>query len=155
MTSETSRIEFRAWALPTYIRRSAASRYALGFTLNGSIYVAYVGDAELEQVISVDRASRGAGLSLRFKPTKAQKFFLLKYADVLCSQDLFNTEVSISKYNAGEVFEKMVTESFGQTWVKDNIPFTQAGDINVNGEEIQIKFERASLATERQLIALR
>jgi len=155
MTTETSRIEFRAWAMPTYKKASAASRYALGFTLNDSVYVAYVGDDELDQVITVDRASRGAGLLLRFKPTRAQKLFLLKFAQVLCSKSLFESEVNASKYNAGEVFEKMVTESFGQTWVKDNIPFTEAGDIEVNGEQIQIKFERASLANERQLMALR
>ena len=153
--TDLDRMNFRAWALPAYKRASAASKYALGFTLDGSVYVAYVGDDELDHVITIDRASRGAGLLLRFKPTRAQKMFLLRFAEVLCSADLFRAMVEESKYNAGEVFEKLVTESFGQTWVKDNVPFTEAGDITVNGEEIQIQFERASLANERQLLALR
>lgn len=155
MMTETAKTEFRAWAMKTYMEKSAAHDYILGFQFKGSVYMAEVNAETFTEVITVDRASRGAGLLLRFKPTTAHKVFLLKYAKVLCSADLFTAEVENSKYNAGETFEKMVTEFFGQEWTKDNVPFTKAGDINVNGKEIQIKYERASLANERQLLALR
>jgi hypothetical protein len=55
------------------------------------------------------------------------------------------------KYNKGEMFEKAVTEYYGQEWQKDNVPFHKAGDINVGGVEIQIKFEKAALATSKTI----
>ena len=72
-------------------------------------------------------------------------------AEVLCSEKFFNEQVASSKYNRGEIFEKLVTEHYGQVWVKDNIPFTEQGDINVNGVEIQIKFEKATFINEAQM----
>lgn len=48
-------------------------------------------------------------------------------------------------WNKGEMFEKMVTEYFGQTWEKDTIGFWVQGDINLNGVEVQIKLADATL----------
>ena len=60
----------------------------------------------------------------------------------------------MSKYNRGEVFEKLITEYFGQTWVKDNIPYTEAVDIEVDGIAYQIKFEKATFTNEKTLARL-
>ena len=103
-------------------------------------------------ILKLDKASRGAGYALRFCPNNAQKAFLLaKGATVLCSKEFFETSVKNSIYNKGEIFEKMVTESFGQEWEKDNIPFTEAGDLEVNGIAYQIKFEKATFTNEKIL----
>ena len=103
-------------------------------------------------ILKLDKASRGAGYSLRFCPNKNQKAFLLsKGAYPLCSKDFFETSVKESKYNKGEIFEKMVTEYFGQIWEKDNIPFTEDGDLTVNGIAYQIKFEKATFTNEKTL----
>ena len=59
------------------------------------------------------------------------------------------------KYNKGEIFEKLVTEQFGQTWVKDNVPFTDDGDLTVDGIAYQIKFESASFINEKQMMRMR
>lgn len=56
-----------------------------------------------------------------------------------------------SKYNRGEIFEKMVTELNGQEWEKDNVPFTDDGDLTVDGIAYQIKFEKATFTSEKQL----
>ena len=61
----------------------------------------------------------------------------------------------MSKYNFGEVFEKLETERVGQTWVKDNVPFTEDGDLTVDGIAYQIKFEKATFLTEAQALRLR
>jgi hypothetical protein len=55
------------------------------------------------------------------------------------------------KYNKGEIFEKLVTEYFGQVWSKDNVPFYIDGDINVNGKKIQIKLDSATLMNTKQI----
>ena len=56
-----------------------------------------------------------------------------------------------SKYNRGEIFEKLVTEFYGQKWEKDNVPFTDDGDLTVNGIAYQIKFQKATFTSEKQL----
>ena len=66
----------------------------------------------------------------------------------LCSVD----ELTVSKYNRGENFERVITETLTETvWVKDSIPFYRQGDIQLNGEEIQIKFDAAELTNEKTL----
>ena len=80
--------------------------------------------------------------------------FLMPKAQMLCSEKYFEELVANSKYNRGEIFEKLVTEYFGQVWVKDNIPFTEAGDIEVNGISYQIKFQKATFCNEKSLASL-
>jgi hypothetical protein len=63
--------------------------------------------------------------------------------------------LTAEKYNKGEIFEKLVTEYFGQAWKKDTIPFWIQGDINVNGKEIQIKLDSATLMNTKQIARLK
>ena len=51
--------------------------------------------------------------------------------------------VENSKYNKGEIFEKLITESYGQKWEKDNVPFFSGADLTVNNIAYSIKFEKA------------
>jgi len=73
---------------------------------------------------------------------------------VLCSTKFFEEQVAESKYNRGEIAEKLVTEYVGQTWIKDNVPFTDAGDIEINGIAYQIKYEKATFTNEKSLASL-
>lgn len=126
--------------------------YIYGFYFQGNVYMVEATAEIMPYILKLDKASRGAGYALRFCPTTAQKALLLsKGAKVLCSKEFFETSVKGSKYNKGEIFEKMVTESFGQAWEKDNIPFTDAGDLEVNGIAYQIKFEKATFTNEKSL----
>lgn len=125
--------------------------YIFGFTYKGLVYAVCTTSKVLPQVLILDKASRGAGYSIRFKPNTDQKLFLLTHATALCSEEFFLQEVKNSPYNRGEIFEKLITERCGQTWVKDNVPFTQAGDVEVNGVAYQIKFEKATFITEKSL----
>lgn len=126
--------------------------YMFGFEDNGTIYCAIANANILNLVCTLDRASRGAGYSLRFKPNKAQKE-LLKTFDLIaiCSTKFFNQLVNDTKYNKGEIFEKLMTEYFGQVWKKDNVPFTEDGDLTVDGIAYQIKFEKATFTNEKSL----
>lgn len=134
-----------------YDRLAFTHKYIMGFSYKGNIYMAYTTSKALPYILCLDKASRGAGYSIRFKPTTAQKLMLLQCSEVLCSEAFFNAEVANSKYNAGEIFEKMVTEFFGQKWEKDNIPFTEAGDIKVGRVSYQIKFQKATFITEKSM----
>ena len=126
--------------------------YIYGFTFHGMVYMVTTTADVMPYVLKLDNASRGCGYALRFCPTNAQKTFLLsKGAEPLCSRNFFETTAQNSKYNRGEIFEKMVTEKFHQVWKKDNIPFTENGDITVNGIAYQIKFEKATFINEKTL----
>ena len=135
-----------------YNELSYTHNYIYGFYFQNVVYMVEATAEFMPYILKLDKASRGAGYSLRFCPNKNQKAFLLsKGAYPLCSKDFFETSVKESKYNKGEIFEKMVTEYFGQIWEKDNIPFTEDGDLTVNGIAYQIKFEKATFTNEKTL----
>ena len=130
-----------------YRKYSAADSYIVGFISNKMLY--FVNLAEIApRFLNVEQASRNQGENLRLRIKRQYKKQLLnKGAVLLGSADLLNAE----KYNKGEIFEKLVTEHFGQTWEKDNVPFWVQGDIEVNGEQIQIKLDSATLMNTKQI----
>ena len=135
---------------------SFTHNYIFGFCYKGLVYSVKATSDILPCVLKLDKASRGAGYALRFKPTNEQKLFLIaRGAKAICSADLFNNMVTGSKYNRGEIFEKIETEYAGQTWTKDNVPFYMDGDLTVNGVAYQIKFEKATFTNEKQMMALK
>lgn len=138
--------------LEQYEQLSYTNKYIFGFSEKNVIYCVITNEKVLPLVCTLDKASRGQGYALRFKPTNAQKN-LLKMENIfpLCSVDFFNSIANSSKYNKGEIFEKLVTEYFGQEWTKDNIPFTESGDIIINNIHYQIKFEKATFTNEKSL----
>ena len=140
-----------------YHERSFTNLYIGVYTFRGTVYATICNGEQLfANGVKLDKASRGAGYSLRFKPNNADKLALMSLGTiVLCSVEMFNQLVAESKYNRGEIAEKLVTEYYGQTWVKDNVPFTEDGDITVNGVAYQIKFEKATFITEAQMMRMR
>lgn len=138
-----------------YDNASYTHNYIFGFSDRGIIYLAIADSSILPYVCKLDVASRNAGYSLRFKPSKTQKEFLKQFSLIpICSCEAFENLFANSKYNRGEIFEKLVTEYFGQIWEKDNVPFTEAGDIEVDGIAYQIKYEKATFANEKTLLNL-
>lgn len=147
----TNKVAMFNYLIKNYNKLAGAHHYIWGFIVKGIVYIAVTDETALPYVCRLDKASRGAGYALRFKPTMDQKLFLMANAQMLCSADYFNIAVAESHYNKGEIFEKMVTEKAGQEWHKDNVPFTECGDININGIEYQIKFESATFTNEKSL----
>lgn len=131
-----------------------ADQYIWGFEYKGNIYMAITGANVLPFVTCLDKASRGAGYALRFCPNAQQKVALMPMATLLCSKKYFDELVDASKYNRGEIFEKLVTEHFGQVWEKDNVPFTKDGDITVDNIAYQIKFQKATFCNEKSIANL-
>ena len=131
-------------------------KYILAYSVKGTVYFTICNRNMVDRVTCLDKASRGAGYSLRFKPNMGQKLMLMaENATCLCSEKLVADMKTESIYNGGEVVEKLITEYFGQEWKKDNVPFTEDGDITINGVAYQIKFEKATFINEKQLMKLR
>jgi hypothetical protein len=138
-----------------YNTNAYTHEYMFGFRFNGNIWLVNVTSEFLPYALTLDKASRGAGYALRFKPNRGVKTELLAQgATVICSEKLFDKLCAESQYNKGEIFEKLVTEMFGQTWEKDNVPFTEDGDLTVDGIAYQIKFEKATFINEKQMLRM-
>ncbi len=139
-----------------YTNAAATHNYVFTFEYARNVWALCFRDLnsdKLQTLTKLDRASRGAGLALRFKPTNADKVALVAMgAQVLCSVAYFNDVFASVKYNRGEVAEMLVTEQmFGQKWVKDSVPFTVDGDINADGVKWQHKHQGATFCNERTL----
>ena len=90
-------------------------------------------------------------MKVRIRTSKEQRAEMVASgrAVLLGSMEMLNTA---DKYNKGERFEKIITERLtGEEWHKDSVPFWKAGDIAVNGEQIQVKFDDAELTNEKAL----
>lgn len=139
----------------SYNKLSYTHNYIFGFNFKGNLYAVVTTSEVLPYILTLDSASHGAGYALRFNPTNEQKVLLLsKGAELICSTKFFLETVENSKYNKGEIFEKLCTENVGQKWEKDNVPFTDGGDLTVNGIAYQIKFEKATFTNEKTLARL-
>ena len=138
-----------------YNKKAFTNNYIFGFVYAGNIWAVETTHELLPIISKLDKASKGGGYSLRFKPDKSQKLVLMAHQPrLICSKEYFEDMVKNSIYNKGEVFEKMITESFGIKWEKDHIPFWVDGDLEVNGKAYQIKFEKATFTNEKTLARL-
>ena len=135
--------------LAEYENYSAADSYILGFVYNKGLYMVEVAEVALD-ILAVELASRNQGENLRLRIHKAQKEALIENATLIGSAD----DLVADKYNRGEIFEKLVTEYYGQTWEKDTVPFWVKGDITLGGKEVQIKFDGATMVNSKLLAKL-
>lgn len=136
-----------------YNRIAGAHKYIVGFVRHGNVYYVELTFIELCELLKDDRASskRGGTLKLRVRVSAEQaiNFIHSGKAVELCKVEELEAN---TKYNKGENFERIITETLtSELWVKDSVPFYVKGDINVNGEEIQIKLDGAELTNEKTL----
>lgn len=138
-----------------YHANAYTNDYIFCFVLDYKFYAVKMENmdaATLVAISNVSRASkkRGGYAALRFRPTNAIKRAIVEMGNVVykCTAANFKAECESNKYNKGENAERLVTEHvFGETWVKDSVPFTDGADVS----HYQIKFQGATFATERQL----
>ena len=98
-----------------YNETSATHNYIVAFNFKGNIIATETTSEILFNTgVKLDTAGRGQGYSIRFKPNNRDKIALMMGKTmVICSTEYFEETVKRSKYNRGEVLEKMVTEYFG------------------------------------------
>ncbi len=140
--------------ITAYATHTAAHTYILGFVFGGNLYRVTLTFAELTAYIRQSRTSsqKGAVLQARIRVKSKQAAELVESGKAL----LMGTAEMLEddKHNRGEIFEKIITETLtGKTWKKDSTPFWKAGDIELNGEQIQIKLSEAELTNEKAIHA--
>lgn len=131
---------------------SASKKYIVGFIRNGKVYYVIVTFEKLAEMLKACKASskRGGFNKVRvYVSSKLQKELI---ADGLAMEIGAVDALISTKYNKGEMFEKLITETLtAETWEKDSLPFYMGGDIQLNGENIQIKLNGAELTNEKCL----
>lgn len=139
--------------LNVYESTTAAVKTLLVFALAGRAYAAWLTAIDLDMV-TLDREStqNGGWTKLKFRLSNRQKVALIEagaeevgdIADIL----------SIIPSNKGNSVEAWATRRYmGIEWAKDSIPYYVQGDIRVDGEEVQVKFENASLTNTKVMAA--
>lgn len=136
-----------------YERFTAAEGYAIGFHIGDDIYCAML-DTIPRRFTRVQkeckRAGGGYGLYINVRTKKAKNELIKKAVKVGTMADLKG------QYNKGVMFEKLIYELNGQTFRgKDNVRFTDGGDIVINGKEIQVKYEHARICYDKTLTKLK
>ena len=125
-----------------YIKRQEiidkASKFIIGYTLNGIVYYATVDSIPNDRVYlkTMSRGSKCLALRLDLKTKKA----LLPNAKMLCKVENFK-----GGYNNGDTLELMLRELNGLEHKHDSIAFYQGCDMVVNGIGYSIKWEHSQL----------
>ena len=135
-----------------YNSLAVATAYIIGFVLNGILY--YVMSEHINPTyLKYDRMSskRGGWAKIRVRLSSSDRKSLVASGNAVAvgSANLLDTD---DQYNKGERFERIITETLTtEKWVKDSVPFNVAGDITLNGQQVQIKFDGAELTNEKML----
>ena len=138
--------------IAAYAALTAAHRYNLGFVLAGRVYSIFLTWEEIAAYFTLDHASsvRGGYAKIRIRLHKADRLALIaKGAEMIgAAADL----AAMAKFNQGDNYERIVLEHYtGGTWSKNSDPFWVAGDITLEGEQVQVKFDGAELTNEKTL----
>ena len=139
--------------IKNYRKFSAADSYILGFEYKHNIYAIEIKEIPPRYMTVEHESSKKGGcakLQLRLTVPYMEQL-IRKGAEKIGSEDIL-----IGEYNKGVEFERLVHERNGIEFKgKDSIPFYIQGDINLNGKEIQIKFNGAQVVVERTLEKLK
>ena len=135
-----------------YNELTAAEGYIVGFILNHLLY--YVRFDHLPtEILKFDRASskRGGMAKVRVRlGADIRKALVANGQAVLMGSETML--MTTDKWNKGERFERIITETLtAEKWVKDHTPFNVVGDIELEGKQIQVKFDDAELTNEKTL----
>lgn len=134
-----------------YNKYNKADKMIYGFIYNHKVYYTNHSNG---LCLSRQSSNKGGNITLRYRPTKSDKMQALDKATFLISEQDFIELVNNSKYNKGEIFEKLITELYNQVWYKDSVPFYQGSDLIVDNISYQIKFQGATYCTEKKLLEL-
>ena len=139
--------------IKNYRKFSAADKYILGFEYKHNIYAIMVNEIP-PRFMTVERESskKGGARKLQLRIHKAHKEQLIrKGATLLGHESILN-----GQYNKGVEFERLISELNGQEFRgKENVGFWVEGDLEINGEQVQIKLNGAQIVVETTLERLK
>jgi len=135
-----------------YNKHSAADEYWFAFPRRGKVYFIKLRHIPRKYMRLTHAASSRGGyakIKLYISSAECDEAIQKGKAIYLCEESELDSDLG---HNRGENVERIITETYTtQTWIKDSVPFWIAGDIEINGKQIQIKFIGAELTNESTL----
>jgi hypothetical protein len=139
--------------IKNYRKFSAADAYILGFEHKHNIYYIMINEIP-PRYMTVERESskKGGARKLQLRLKKEYKEQLIRKGATYMGGE----EILIGQYNKGVEFERLISEMNGQEFRgKENVGFWVEGDLEINGKQVQIKFNGAQIVVEKTLERLK
>ena len=140
--------------IKNYRKFSGAESYIIGFIYKHQLYMIKVAEI-MPRYMSVQHSSSKTGRVPKLQLTinnSHKEQMIRKGAICLGSEDL----IVCDDLNKGFAFERLVSEFYGIEYRgQDNVGFWVGGDLEVNGEQIQVKFQGAQIVAEKTLERLK
>ena len=139
--------------IKNYRKFSAANAYILGFEYKHNIYYIMI-DEIPPRYMTVERESskKGGAQKLQLRLKKAYKEQLIRKGATYMGDE----SILIGQYNKGVEFERLISEMNGQAFRgKENVGFWVEGDLEIDGRQVQIKFNGAQIVVETTLERLK
>ena len=144
----------KATMIKNYRKFSGAESYIICFVYKHMLYMIKVAEI-MPRYMSVQHSSSKTGRVPKLQLTinnSHKEQMIRKGAICLGSEDL----VVCDDLNKGFAFERLVSEFYGIEYRgQDNVGFWVGGDLEVNGEQIQVKFQGAQIVAEKTLERLK
>lgn len=141
-----------------YFELSGADETIWGFEYSDLIYAFYpTKDLMIERARITKSSTKKGGrekLSLNgLTRIQKQSLIVSGQAEIICTKDYLEQEAQIYGLNKGQAFEQILSLIHGQGYYKDNkaFGFWECGDIQIENKQVQVKFERCSLAELRTI----
>lgn len=136
-----------------YRQYSGADSYIVGFTYKHLLYMIKVKELMPRQM-QVLHSSHKNGYQPKLQlvlNNHLKEQFIRKGAICLGNEEL----IMNGEYNKGVEFERLICEMNGIEFRgKDSVGFWVGGDVEIEGEQIQVKFQGAQIVAEKTLIRL-
>lgn len=144
-----------------YNRLSGTHNYIMPVLEDGIVYAVFTTADVVAKTLTLDKASRGNGYSIRYKAQTAYTKKILKAGASaivpLCSVEYLESvaETLGKRINRGDAFEKLLAEKYGIAWTSSgNAKFTTGGDLVICGTDYQVKYVGATFTNEAILARL-
>lgn len=134
-----------------YLEHNAAEYFIVGVKRFKHINACVIKGTDLikialeENLLEYD--TRKNSVRFIYQPNKHKGFERILKESIesfpLCAWVDFKTEKETPYqgqiYNYGDTFERLVCESYEKAWFKDSVSWWKRGDVNIDGQEVQIK----------------
>ena len=139
--------------IKNYRKFSAADAYILGFEYKHNIYYIMIDEIPPRYMtVEHESSKKGGAAKLQLRLKKAYREQLIRKGATLIG----NEDILIGEYNKGVEFERIISEMNGQKFRgKENVGFWVEGDLEINGKQVQIKYNGAQIVVEKTLERLK
>ena len=139
--------------IKNYRKFSAADAYILGFEYKHNIYYIMIDEIPPRYMtVEHESSKKGGAAKLQLRLKKAYREQLIRKGATLIG----NEDMLIGEYNKGVEFERIISEMNGQKFRgKENVGFWVEGDLEINGKQVQIKYNGAQIVVEKTLERLK